>query len=146
MIIAGTGHREVSNRFDVERRVAESLKASEATHFICGMAAGFDLLAGNVALDMGILVTAARPWAGHTPRVGDEGVYSKIMQSALDIVNVTDEIDYPGPWCYHKRNEWMVDHADKVLAYLDPKTEKGGTFACVKYANKKDKLVRNIYA
>jgi uncharacterized phage-like protein YoqJ len=60
------------------------------------------------------------------------------------VVNVNESIDYPGPKCYHDRNHWMVDNADRVLAYWSGK-KSGGTYACVQYAEKQGKRVRNCY-
>src|SRR3546814_19330873 len=52
------------------------------------------------------------------------------------------EIACPGGFAAHKmqtRNEWMVDHADGVVALWDGST--GGTANCVAYADKVGKPV-----
>jgi uncharacterized phage-like protein YoqJ len=111
------------------------------------MANGFDLWAGDEALGLGLELWAARPWAGHKARRGDEEIYARVLAGASRVVNVDDSPDYKGPWQYHKRNEWMVDNADRVLAYWSGK-EEGGTYACIQYAEKKAnprKKVRNCY-
>jgi uncharacterized phage-like protein YoqJ len=41
------------------------------------------------------------------------------------------------------RNIWMVDHADEVWAFWDG--SKGGTANCVKYAERVNKPVRNLF-
>lgn len=111
---------------------------------ICGMANGFDLWAGTEFVRMGVPVWAARPWSTHGPRTDDVELYAEVITNAERVVVVTETDKYPGPWVYHKRNEWMVDNADRVLAYWSGK-ESGGTFACINYARKVDKKVRNIY-
>ena len=45
------------------------------------------------------------------------------------------------PYCMFKRNMYMVDNCDILVAYL--KSDSGGTFNTVKYAEKKGvKIVR----
>lgn len=112
---------------------------------ITGMANGFDLWAGHEAHSLGIAVWVARPWTTHDPRREDRDLYSELVRicSKYQVV-VPGTLEYPGPWVYHKRNEWMVDNATHVMAYWNGK-EAGGTFACVNYANKVEKPLRNIY-
>lgn len=149
MIIAFTGHRsevidEDTARSNVRRKLQETGPASiEAV--VCGMANGFDLWAGDEALALRIPVWAAKPWAGHKPRRGDVELYAKIIAGASRVINVSDADAYPGPWIYQVRNEWMVDNATHILAYYNG-APKGGTFNCLKYADKKKKPVRNVYA
>jgi len=146
--VCGTGHRPEDSEDEqaVRIKVRTKLRYTNKTidTFITGMAAGFDLWAGDEALGLGIPIIAAVPWRGHAPRTSDEALYQKLLDNAKEVVYVTDVDDYPGPWVYHKRNEWMVDHADLVLAYWSGK-EKGGTFACYQYAKKKGKPVANVY-
>lgn len=147
MIIAVTGHRPEDIR-ELERDVRGKFRTtfSEAAPetVIVGMASGVDLWAGAEALLLGIEVIAAKPWAGHAPRAEDAELYATICDGAREVVEVDDSSKYPGPWVYHKRNEWMVDHATHILAYWSGK-ETGGTAACLRYANKVGKPVRNIY-
>lgn len=148
MIIALTGHR--SEDCEPEERVRERIRTalqqapSPVTAVICGMANGVDLWGGDEALSLGIPVWAARPWATHGPRTSDVELYARIIENAERVVVVTEADDYPGPWVYQKRNEWMVDNADEVLAYWSGK-KRGGTWNCIKYANKVGKEPLNCY-
>lgn len=151
MIIAGTGHRPERCEGERELRTKARVKlqypnkaGKKPTVFICGMAAGLDLWAGDEALNLGIEVWAARPWAGHEPRREDFDLYQRVLDGASKVVNVDESENYAGPWVYQRRNEWMVDHADAVMAYWDG-TEKGGTWNCIKYARKVSKPIANIY-
>lgn len=146
MIIAGTGHRPEDSEAEevVRTKARNALRYSGATHFICGMAAGYDLWAGDEARLLGLELWAAKPWAGHEPRAQDAELYATLIEYASKVVNVSEEVKYPGPWCYHARNHWMVDNATHVLAYLNPEATRGGTYECVKYARGK-KPIRNIY-
>lgn len=150
MIIAVTGHRSEDCGADettVRGRLREALvraPSAEDHVVICGMANGVDLWAGDEARILGYDVWAAKPWAGHQPRRADRELYARIIAHASRVVNVVESLEYPGAWCYQKRNEWMVDHATHVLAYWSGK-EKGGTYNCIKYARGK-KPIRNVYA
>jgi uncharacterized phage-like protein YoqJ len=56
------------------------------------------------------------------------------MLHAERVVDVDPSEDYPGVWVYNKRNEWMIDHANVVVAVWDGTS--GGTANAVKYAKK----------
>jgi len=146
MIVAGTGHRpEFSEDEKIVRTKARvALEGSGADTFICGMAAGFDLWAGDEALLLGIEVIAARPWRGHSAGKKYAELYASVLDRASEVVNVVDQDKYPGVWVYHARDKWMVDHATHVLAYLNPATKNGGTFGTVEYARGKVPI-RNIF-
>jgi uncharacterized phage-like protein YoqJ len=110
------------------------------------MAAGFDLWAADeIERELGIPLIAAVPWKGHTARKEDEELYADILTRAQEIVYVNDSEQYPGPWVYQDRNEYMVDRADLVMAYLNPHKNKGGTYNCVTYAKKVGKPVANVW-
>lgn len=147
MIVCGTGHRpEDSEAEDIVRlKVRVKLQNTPtATTFITGMAAGFDLWAGSQALESGLTIVCAVPWVGHEPRVKDKKLYNELLLTAHHTEYVTDVLEYPGPWVYQKRNEWMVDNSDAVMAYWSGK-ESGGTWNCVKYARKQKAKIANIY-
>src|SRR6188768_2394402 len=132
MIIALTGHRsedcvsEEHVRQQVRNVLQPILDGPETPLIITGMANGFDLWGGTEALRLGCPVWAAKPWTTHGPRKSDIELYAEIIENADQVFNVTEADDYPGPWVYHKRNEFMVDHSDKVLAYWNGK-QAGGT-------------------
>lgn len=145
MIIAATGHRpndikEPQDEVQIKARV--KLQYSGATRLICGMAEGFDLIAARAAIELGLPITVARPWNTHT--VGKLWIedYVNVMKYADKIHVVVDSDTYHVSYL-HKRNEWMVDNADAVMAYWNGK-QSGGTFACRQYAKKVGKPVANI--
>ena len=150
-MIAGTGHRPEDAEDEGIVRLKARVKlqypnrlGKSPTTFICGMAAGFDLWAGDEARLLGLEIWAAKPWAGHKPRRGDEELYERIIAAASRVVNVNESEDYPGAWCYPQRNKWMVDNADAVMAYWSG-VEKGGTYNCIEYARQVNKPIANIY-
>ena len=146
--ICGTGHRPEDSEDEkiVRQKVHTKIVYTPAiTTFVTGMAAGFDLWAGDEALSLGKKIICAVPWRGHEPRRGDEDVYGRLLAAASKVHYVEEVDDFPGAWVYHKRNEWMVDNSDAVLAYWNPEKESGGTYACVKYARKVEAKISNIY-
>lgn len=148
-IIAGTGHRpeDAESEAIVRRKVHTAFLYDVHPHstFICGGAAGFDLWAADEVLKLGFDVWLVQPWRGHVPRVGDEDLFARVAASAVKRVFVVDSEEFPGNYCYHKRNEWMVDHATHVLAYWNPEKESGGTYACYRYARKVGVPIRNLW-
>ena len=62
------------------------------------------------------------------------------MENA-DTVKLVSNEEYK-PWVMQKRNEYMVDLADKVIAVWDG--SKSGTGNCVKYAKQVGKVVIRI--
>ncbi len=99
------------------------------------MASGVDLLSAKLADSMGIPFWAIRPWAGHAPRKADVLLYKGALENAEFTYAVSPFENYPGPWVYQKRNEWMVDRAHTLLAVWDG--SPGGTNNCLEYAIKR---------
>ena len=146
MIVAGTGHRpeNCEDESIVRTKARVKLQYTPGIEvFISGMASGFDLWAADEALNLGIEVWAARPWAGHTHRKSDRELYERICAEASRVVNVVESEDYPGVWVYHNRDRWMVDNADVIMAYWNG-WESGGTYRTVEYARGK-KPITNVY-
>lgn len=147
LIIAGTGHRAKDIKepeSEVRAKIRRALLELAPSKVITGMANGYDLFLGSEALDLGIPTIAARPWAGHAPSRSDDAEYARIIAEAEEVVNVNVSAVYLGPWLYQDRNVWMVDHADKVLAYWSGK-KFGGTWNCIKYMHSVNKGGSNIY-
>lgn len=147
MILATTGHRKraCEDESVVRERLRETFDEASPSVVIVGLCNGFDLWAGDEAHRQGVEVWSVKPWAGHGPEAGDESLYEDVASQSAKVITVVNQEEFPGPYCYHKRNEWMVDHATHVLAYWNGEP-KGGTYACRNYAIKTGKPVRNIYA
>lgn len=149
MIIVGTGHRpeKITDRNWLLHQISLFYTLEDAEKIIQGCAAGADLLFARAAYVLGIPYVAAKPWENHKSRMGgssgfkndDATVYDLMMEHASEVVNVTGAVDYPGPWAYFKRNEWMVDQITPetgiVLAAWNG--EKSGTSRTVEYAQSK---------
>lgn len=152
MRIAATGHRpnklggyhntEADNRLRLTAH--RYLSKTQPAVVITGMALGWDQRVAEAALLAGIPFVAAVPFAGQEskwpPRA--QRVYRELLSQAHGVVIVS-----PGgydPAKMHKRNEWMVDHSDRIVALWDG-GETGGTAACVRYAQSKQKPIDNLW-
>lgn len=144
MIVSITGHRpDKIPSFDALLvPFTKALHDLEATGLIQGCANGVDLWSAQVAHNMGIPFICARPWRTHTPRKDDRELYDWALENCYAHHFVHPATSYPGAWVYQRRNEWMVDRADCVLAIWDG--SEGGTANCVRYADKSGKPVTII--
>lgn len=139
MIVAFTGHRPARIPEEIRPLLIENTKATllnlGATLTITGMAQGFDQMAAKVSYELGIPYVAAVPYEGHI----DEGEeYQTLLERAAEIVIVS-----AGKYTsnvYWKRDKYMVDRADEVIAAWD-RGRYGGTWITVKYAWEQQKPV-----
>jgi uncharacterized phage-like protein YoqJ len=150
MIICGTGHRpdklggyspEVFGK--LERTAYSWLHSHMPDTVISGGALGWDQALAAAAMNHGIDYVLALPFPGFEDRwpTASKTFLHSLMYRASKVEFVSQ-----GPYAGYKmqvRNEWMVDHADKVLALWDGST--GGTFNCVSYAKKKNKPIINLW-
>lgn len=150
MIIAITGHRPdklggykpCAEHEHIRLLMKKAFMAFQPTQIITGMALGVDQWAAEEALKLKIPLVAAIPFeeqASNWPHESQQH-YRNLLSQIPDQIRVCE----PGylVWKLQKRNEWMVDHCDMVLAFWDG--TKGGTANCVNYAVKKKKTVMQI--
>lgn len=114
--------------------------------FICGMARGVDLWAGEAVLkrkgvDPTIRLICATPfvgfekgWAAHWQKL-----YHEVARHADYKVAICNSYS---PSCFQKRNVWMVNRSGLVIAAYNG--EAGGTRNTIQYANKCGIPVHNI--
>jgi uncharacterized phage-like protein YoqJ len=86
-----------------------------------------------------IKLVIAQPFESPSSRwpVQERRQYEKILQKANKIVLIND-----GPaaaYKIQKRNEWMVDHSDAMIAVWDG--SEGETSTCINYARKQNKPI-----
>lgn len=112
--------------------------------FITGMALGIDMWAARIVFKVKekyphIKLIAAVPCKNQHNKWIDESKREWQM-----IINRCDEVHYVTneeytKWCMQKRNEWMVDNSQYVIAVWNG--GKGGTGNCVNYAKKLNKEI-----
>ncbi|TIW05731.1 MAG: DUF1273 domain-containing protein [Mesorhizobium sp.] len=149
MIIAATGHRPPklggygpAVRKDLLNLAIDYLEAERPTSVISGMALGWDQAFAVAAVVCGVPFTAAVPFKGQHLRWPDESQrrFEWLLSEAATVHIVSD---IPGDRAMQKRNEWMVDRADKMCALWDGSW--GGTFNCLRYAKKVQRPVDNLW-
>jgi uncharacterized phage-like protein YoqJ len=153
MIIVATGHRP-SKLGGYEFKVFDALVhlACEylislpelPDHGISGMALGWDQAWAQALTEFAIPFTAAVPCDGQDSRwpMRSRTRYHYLLGKAHQIVVVC-----PGPyeaWKMERRNRWMVDNADAVVALWNGTS--GGTANCVAYAKAQGKTPVNLWA
>lgn len=156
MKICVTGHRPGKlygyNLSDVrwqnlKMRFKQILIENHCTEAITGMALGVDTVFALAVLELkeegyNIQLYCAIPCRNHSCKWIEESIqqYNDILSKADTVKLVSDE-EYK-PYLMQKRNEYMVDLADKVIAVWDG--TKGGTANCVQYAKKVGKEIIKV--
>lgn len=154
---AVTGYRPTRFRFKynennndckrLKRRMEEQfslLYQQGVRHFIVGGALGVDMWAGEILLMMKekeefseIAITMALPFEGHDAS-WDQRSQERVIriQKHAEVLVIGTE---PGTLSYIKRNHFMVDHADVLLAVYDNERKiRSGTAMTVRYAERKN--------
>ena len=151
MIIAGTGHRPnklggyddgTFNRL-TELAMNFLKENPEYDTVVSGMALGWDMALALATLLLKRKLIASVPFKGQESKWPDitQERYKKLLSRASQVVIVSK-----GSYSAEKmqvRNEWMVDHADAILALWDG--SRGGTYNCIQYAKKKNKKIINLW-
>ncbi|MBQ0083360.1 MAG: DUF1273 family protein, partial [Clostridiales bacterium] len=125
-----------------------SLPNENCFKFYCGMASGFDIVAGETVAALKKMINTARveliaviPFKKQAESFEKEWQerYCSLLKKADKIVYVCEEYQKD---CYQKRNHYMVDNSDIVITWFDGK--QGGTAATLRYASKLGKKIVNL--
>ncbi len=144
-----SGHRNIKDKDAVSERIysaISSLYQRGITHFISGMAVGFDMLAARQVIRLRsehseVRLICALPGRDQTV-LWDEGsmiAYKTITEMADEVINIDM---WSGRDALLKRDRYMVDNSEHIVAYLA--RERGGTFYTVNYARKKGLNIINL--
>lgn len=132
---------ELKNR--LEELIIELIEKEDVTHFISGVALGVDTYAANIVLNLktrypDITLECAIPCENQAEKWNerDRDVYYDLI-SKCDKETLLQQ-KYSSD-CMRKRNEYMVDNSDYVIAVWNGKPS--GTGNTVKYARKNNKMV-----
>jgi uncharacterized phage-like protein YoqJ len=150
MIVAGTGHRpdklggysdDVTNA--LVHTACDALERLQPETVISGCALGWDQALIAAALHLGIPIMAAVPFTGFDAKWPSQSrARLADLLSRCATVRTVCEPGYAA-WKLQKRNEWMVDHCDIVLACWNGTA--GGTANCVGYAKGLGRPVKNAW-
>ena len=137
---------------ECEAKIAEKLKIAvqEAIgrgyrHFINGMAAGIDLLAAKIVLQMcenmpdkGITLEAAVPFPDQPRRWKEETKreYESIISRCDKVHSIADTFSVAA---YQERDRYMVEHSSLLIAV--PGKPNGGTARTIVYARELNREV-----
>ncbi|MHC1787390.1 MAG: SLOG family protein [Christensenellales bacterium] len=147
-----TGHRpeklkrtEEAIRKGLEEAVLKAVNDGYTT-FITGMARGVDIWAGQIVLRLRqnsptLRLIAALPYPTCDSRwsAGWKKQYAEVLAAADLVQSISPQYSMAA---FQKRDEWMVDHAARVIAVYDG--APGGTRNTIKYALKSG--VEVVYA
>ena len=139
-----TGHRpeklmrsENAIRKDLEKQIRQAV-TDGLNVFISGMARGVDIWAAQIVLKLrnegiDVKLICACPYKGF-----ELGWSREWQQQYKEVLESADFIKYVcagySQACFQIRNEWMVNHAVRVIAIFNG--EKGGTKNTMDYAAK----------
>ena len=124
---------------EIEKQITEN----GVSHFISGMAIGVDMFAAEIVLEL----KAAYPYITLEAAIPCETQAIKwsepFRNRYFDIVEKCDKETliqkHYDPGCMNRRNRYMVDHSDIVIAVWD--SRPSGTGNTVKYAKGQNKPV-----
>lgn len=121
----------------MEKEIRQAI-ADGLTVFITGMARGVDIWAAEIVLKLRdggqpLKLMCACPYDGFEKRWEQDWKdrYNAILESADHVVYVCQHYSKS---CFQIRNEWMVNHAARVIAVFNG--EKRGTKNTIDYANR----------
>lgn len=150
MKVAFTGHRTYSTS-EIERleTVIEHLYSEGYTHFISGMAEGFDLAAAECVIRLkahlkAIELECAIPFDGHikTLNASDRERYKRVCQAADKVTILANESH---PKVYFDRNDYLIEGADALICYYSGKRRSGTGYTVTKGLKKGLRTI-NLYA
>lgn len=149
LVLAGTGHRpdklggygdDIYNR--LVALATDSLIRLNPSHVISGMALGWDQALAEAALNLQLPVIAAVPFKDQERMwpASSQNKYHRILDRCT-----VQEVCPPGfaAWKMQRRNQWMVDNCDVLLALWNGST--GGTDNCIQYALEKERTIVNLW-
>ena len=146
--VAFTGHRTYRSEADEElRQLLEELYAAGARRYLCGMAWGFDLSAGEAVVQHKLLhedveLVAVEPFAEFRSLFrGEDAERYDALIAAADCRVVVGENNVGA---YMRRNDYLVDHSSLVVAWWDGRRD-GGTAYTAFRARRKGREVVNLY-
>lgn len=145
---AFTGHRDIEEQIDMHffGECVQKLIDSGFDTFLCGMARGFDLIAGELVAKLKernphVKLIACIPCLEQEKYYfnGEKEKYNRVL-SACDEVRVISERYYKG--CMLTRDRYMVDNSSLLFAYQ--RKREGGTYYTLTYAQSKKKKIMII--
>ena len=148
MIITFFGHSEIYDvgciYKNVKKAIIENTKNIDKIIFYCGGYGAFDSLCARACRSMcdfrtDCEVVFVSPYISQSHKskienIMDTKLYDSILYPPLENV--------PLKFAISKRNEWMANQADLIIAYVE--YTYGGAYKALEYAKKKEKHIINL--
>ena len=145
--IAFIGHRYIEGQYCLEDQIKdmiqEKLRTKEYVELYVGRNGDFDISVASAT-------KRAQEVLGHQNsglilvqpyRMKDDPYYEKFYD---EVCYPVEEKTYPKA-AIKKRNQWMIDNADLLIAYVEP-DRKGGALTALRYAEKQGVEIFNLAA
>lgn len=154
--VAITGHRpdKLGNDYDLKSPLIDKIHLAILDTLesidkdlnilpIIGMALGIDTLYALIAIELNLPFIAAVPCLNQESKWIEKSrkIYREIVNNSLCTIHYITNQEYTQS-CMQKRNEWMVDNCDILIAVWDGTS--GGTANCVRYAENESKIIHRI--
>lgn len=132
----------------IKQKILLAINEYGVTHFISGMAIGVDMDFAEIVLNLRdtehypILLECAIPCPDQTLKWNekDKARYDCILKCADEVNYISEQYSAD---CMLKRNRYMVDKSDIVIAVFNG-IKKGGTWYTIEYAEKQNKKIEFI--
>lgn len=142
-------HKHTVYLLTLEEKIELAITEYGITNFISGMALGVDMDFAETVLKLRnkypITLECAIPCPNQTLiwNNTDKLRYKSILKRANEIYLVSERYT---PECMLKRNRYMVDKSELVIAVFNG-IQKGGTWYTINYAKKTNKIIEviNLY-
>lgn len=133
----------------LEKKIITLIEEYGCVHFISGMAIGADTDFAKLCLDLRdreyphITVEGAIPCPNQEAKWtdADKKEYKKLLKRLDKVTTVSNTFTYS---CYQKRNEYMIDNSDCIIAVWNGE-QKGGTYNSICYAKRTKKLISYLH-
>lgn len=142
----GRGKEYLTYLKELENKILTAVTEYSVTYFISGMALGVDLDFAETVLryrkKYSLTLECAVPCPNQTLKWDKKDIsrYDRILKKA-DSVTLVSECYTPE--CMLKRNRYMVDKSDLVIAVFNG-VKGGGTWYTINYAKRQNKTIEMI--
>ena len=145
-----TGHRDIPADETAHVKVALRREIGKAvndgfTIFLSGFADGVDQYFAEIILELqnknpNLKLIAVLPYRKRKDSLCQKEHTNTLLDACAEVIIIQEEYR---PNVYSKRNRYMVEHADRVIAVYDGR-ETGGTAKTIRFTHRMKKELREI--
>ena len=135
-----TAHVKAALRREIEKAVNDGF-----TIFLSGLADGVDQYFAEIVLELqnknpNLKLIAVLPYRKRKDSLCQKEHTNTLLDACAEVIIIQEEYR---PNVYSKRNRYMVEHSDRVIAVYDGR-EKGGTAGTIRFTHVLKKELREI--